>query len=237
VSRGFLVINQVDNQLGKIVFAFSLLAPTPPISGDGILVWFEIRGYSTGSSEIKLDQVILASADGQPLPFRGIGGVANILPTAGSATPGNTPGQPYVSPTSRPTQVPLPTLTPVESPTPARNMTQSVPNPATPVIISSTAHHIPSRDTAGEIEGTPISQKPPISTPDQYIAGEDAEKTKTEIINTTSDASKSRPDTRQETWFIYLAILLAILLIAGMIFWRQKILRVYKKANEDIDSD
>lgn len=69
VGDGFLVANQVDNELGTAVFAFSLMAPAPPMSGAGTLVQFEVQAIAAGASDLLLEQTILASPDGEALPF------------------------------------------------------------------------------------------------------------------------------------------------------------------------
>lgn len=69
VSRGFLVANEADNEAGTAVFAFTLLAPAPPLTGNGNLVMGEIEATGYGWSTIDLEEVILASPDGEALPF------------------------------------------------------------------------------------------------------------------------------------------------------------------------
>ncbi len=67
-NQGFLVRNQTDNQQGELVYAFTLLAPAPPMTGSGTLIAFEVVGVADGNSDLELN-VILASPDGVALPL------------------------------------------------------------------------------------------------------------------------------------------------------------------------
>lgn len=69
VSQGFMVTNEADNQAGKAQIAFTLLAPAPPLAGDGTLVMVVVEAISGGRSAIGLEEVIIASPDGEALPF------------------------------------------------------------------------------------------------------------------------------------------------------------------------
>jgi hypothetical protein len=65
-NQGFLVRNQADNHSGELIYAFTLLAPAPEMSGNGSLVEFELEAISLGSSALELE-AILASPDGTAL--------------------------------------------------------------------------------------------------------------------------------------------------------------------------
>jgi hypothetical protein len=69
VDRGFLVANEADNEAGKAVYAFTLLAPEPPLAGNGTLVNVEVDATGVGWSAIELEDVIIASPNGEALPF------------------------------------------------------------------------------------------------------------------------------------------------------------------------
>lgn len=99
VSQGFMVANEADNQAGKAQIAFTLLAPAPPLAGDGTLVIVEIEAIGEGTSEIDLEEVILASLDGEALPFVVNNGEV-IIESVPEVTPGLT-----VSPTEESTLV------------------------------------------------------------------------------------------------------------------------------------
>jgi hypothetical protein len=68
-SQGFLVMAEADNGVGEVVFALTLLAPATPVSGDGTLVVLDLLAVETGSSELSLDSVILATQEGVALPL------------------------------------------------------------------------------------------------------------------------------------------------------------------------
>ncbi len=67
VDQGFLVINEADNDTGEMVYAFTLLSPAEPVSGDGTLVTFDLEMVSDGGGLLELTSVIIASPDGESL--------------------------------------------------------------------------------------------------------------------------------------------------------------------------
>jgi hypothetical protein len=69
VGQGFLVASEADNEAGKALYAFTLLAPAAPMEGSGTLAILELEAIGGGSSAIQLEEVILASPDGEALPF------------------------------------------------------------------------------------------------------------------------------------------------------------------------
>jgi hypothetical protein len=69
-DEGFMVVNEVDNEAGKLTYALTLLAPAEPASGSGTLIAFEVEALQAGTSDLLLDTVILASAKGSLLPVR-----------------------------------------------------------------------------------------------------------------------------------------------------------------------
>lgn len=113
-SQGFLVANEADNVVGQMIFAFTLLSPAKPISGDGTLIEFELVGIELGMSDLKLDEVILASPDGLPLSFDTKDGIVNIETQMGVSY--------------------TPTLTPI----PAASLVKSVTPTSTPLISEKT---------------------------------------------------------------------------------------------------
>ena len=86
VGQGFLVASEADNEAGKAQFVFTLLAPAPPLVGDGTLVTVEFEAIDVGTSSIDLGQVIIASPDGEALPFTAIGGQV-IIESVPEVTP------------------------------------------------------------------------------------------------------------------------------------------------------
>jgi hypothetical protein len=184
VNQGFLVANQADNEAGEVIYAFTLLAPATPRQGDGILLSFEFEAAAVGQSQVILESAILASTDGEALPFSvqdgqvdvvGVGG-ETPLPTAPPVTPSETPGQVPQTPTgpaTTPSETPagtVPTLTapsimPSEtpigmlltpSPTPALqpSATQGVHYTETTTPASSAPTTLPSSEAANRSEDT-----------------------------------------------------------------------------------
>lgn len=86
VNQGFMVVNEADNEAGMAIIAFTLLAPAPPLVGDGTLVTVEIEAIGEGTSEIHFEAVIIASPDGEALPFIVIGGQV-IIESVPEVTP------------------------------------------------------------------------------------------------------------------------------------------------------
>jgi len=66
-GQGFLVVNEADNDAGEMVYAFTLLSPAEPVSGDGTLVTFDLEAISDGGGLLELTSVIIASPDGESL--------------------------------------------------------------------------------------------------------------------------------------------------------------------------
>ncbi len=146
-GAGFTVANRADNEAGALDYAITLLAPAEAVSGDGVLVSFDVRALADGSSELMLS-VILASAEGESLPVTVEGGWLTVgsgpstrpLPTPTTAGPRATstpqPATPAQTPTATgapPGQTPI--RTPVaRQPTPTTSQSTSVagiPAPAT----------------------------------------------------------------------------------------------------------
>jgi hypothetical protein len=110
LNQTFLVINQVDNETGEITYAITLLAPASPVTGDGTLIQFDIQAAAVGTSALELVDVIMASPDGEALPFTEFDGQVIVeADEIGS---------------------PIPTQIPVSSPTPPQSFTET-PSPTT----------------------------------------------------------------------------------------------------------
>lgn len=134
-GEGFRAANRADNETGEIRYGFTLLAPAAPKEGDGTLLLFRFQAVAPGQSQVAIASAILASTDGESLPFTAEGGQITVVgegedtptpatpsPTS-SATPGGagpTAPQPSLTPTGTPGEV-LPTSTPAamtSTPTP-----------------------------------------------------------------------------------------------------------------------
>ena len=91
LDEGFIAANEANNQTGQLTYALSLLYPAEPVAGAGTLVEFEVEALQTGSSDLLLDSVILASPEGAQLPVRlsdipaNDGGI--IVPSAAATEP------------------------------------------------------------------------------------------------------------------------------------------------------
>jgi len=104
-DESFVVADQADNQKGELVYALTLLAPAEPVSGDGVIVSFDVRALDVGTSQLSLS-VILASLNGLSLPVTAEGGRVVV---GGDAPPAP-------SPTSEVVTAPVPgvsTVTPI----------------------------------------------------------------------------------------------------------------------------
>jgi hypothetical protein len=101
IDQGFLVANRVDNTTGKLLFGLTLLNPAPPVSGDGILLAFELEALAAGTSDLVLSPVILASPQGEELPSSVEHGRVTVGGAEANATPvpSNTPA-PLATPTA-----------------------------------------------------------------------------------------------------------------------------------------
>jgi hypothetical protein len=119
VNQGFLVVNKADNDVGEIIFAFTLLAPAVPLNGDGILLSIEIQGIKEGTNPLELVSMILANKDGESLPLSTSDGEISVI-TDQDVEPSDTPTKitstlsqtkPAISVTSNPTQTLTPSTT------------------------------------------------------------------------------------------------------------------------------
>lgn len=68
-SEGFTALNRVDQQNGRIDFAVTLLNPAPAFSGAGLILKCQARGKRLGSSEIVIENAILATREGTQIAF------------------------------------------------------------------------------------------------------------------------------------------------------------------------
>lgn len=60
----FVVQNAADNQMGTVDYALTQLKPSEPRSGNGLLARVTFRGKRAASSQILLDQFVLADIEG-----------------------------------------------------------------------------------------------------------------------------------------------------------------------------
>jgi hypothetical protein len=63
----FVVQNIADNQAGTIDYALTQLKPSEPRSGDGLLARVTFRGKKAASTQILLEQFMLADVEGKAI--------------------------------------------------------------------------------------------------------------------------------------------------------------------------
>jgi hypothetical protein len=97
LDASFVVADQADNEKGEMIYALTLLAPAEPVSGDGVVVAFDVRALNTGTSQMSLS-AILSNRNGESLPVTVEGGVVVV----GSDTP-----QPTLTSQSPPSPTPV----------------------------------------------------------------------------------------------------------------------------------
>ena len=86
LSPDWLLENSVDNDNGTIAYALSQLNPSPPQSGDGVLVTITWRGKAMGTSPITFTYATLGAPGGVPIPASTQDGEV----TVGEPSPGPT---------------------------------------------------------------------------------------------------------------------------------------------------
>jgi hypothetical protein len=93
LDNRFVVKNTADAESGLITFAFTLLRPAPPISGEGVLatIVFEIKG--TGPFSIAIIEAQMSSSQLEPIPV-----ITQDLHLNGALEPVTAPPQPIASP-------------------------------------------------------------------------------------------------------------------------------------------
>ncbi|MDX1612740.1 MAG: cohesin domain-containing protein [Candidatus Promineifilaceae bacterium] len=115
LDQGFTIDHRVDNESGAVDYAFTLLAPAEPVSGDGVLLSLTLRGVAEGNSLLTL-ATVLASADGLTLPVESrdgsltVGGATPSATRSPAADPPATTGQVTVVATRSTDPTPPPTV-------------------------------------------------------------------------------------------------------------------------------
>ena len=66
-SQGYVVLNSADNSTGEVNYAMTLLNPSPPVSGSGVLARITFQGVSQGSSSVDFVNVLLSEKTPQPI--------------------------------------------------------------------------------------------------------------------------------------------------------------------------
>jgi hypothetical protein len=168
-NQGFAVANRVDNGLGTLDYAMTLLAPTEPVSGAGSLIELGVQAVAPGSSPLVLS-VTLASRDGVALPVETQDGslvVSGDQPAAGSpggATPTAAPAQATPSATTI-------SIEPTSSGSPAATASATLPGETSDQNQDDGNLAIPSRTSSSE----PTRRLPPASALQTVTALENAQ--------------------------------------------------------------
>ncbi len=122
---GFVAANRVDNAAGTILYAVTLISPSPPVNGAGALAFITVRGKMQGDSAMTFQRATLSNIDAIRIPALVNNAIVHVGPPPTptptiTLTPTSTatPGGP--TPTRTPTpHGPTPTWTPTPKPTPA----------------------------------------------------------------------------------------------------------------------
>ena len=126
LEPGFVILNLVDNSLGRLRFVMTQLNPATPKSGTGSLVVVRLRGKSAGApAAIEVLGAKLASPAGVEIPVNSVdNGQVEVVQTISGPTntpiPAQPPGTPMPTP-APPTTVPQGAAAPTFPPTPTRN--------------------------------------------------------------------------------------------------------------------
>jgi hypothetical protein len=206
LDQAFLVINEVDNETGEITYAITLLAPASPISGEGTLIQIILKAVEVGTSAIEFSEVILASPEGQPLPFSSHDGQVIV---DSDEIPSPSPTQiPVSSPTTQPSFT--------ETTSPTDLSTQVIaPSPTIPLPIEvGTNTSPPLIGTATQLEGTVIPTEQPSLTDTSSSHGQ-AGITASAGITPTEEPESSQGD--GDTGYANLVVpFLGILIVLGI---------------------
>lgn len=178
LEPGFVVLNLVDNSLGRLRLAMTQLNPAPPKSGSGTIVVMRFRAKAAGPpGSVEVLQAKFSSPRGVEIPterlesaqvqvVQTLAGPSNTpIPAQGAGTPMPTSQQPTAGPTSR-GQQPLPTFPPPS--TPDYLNPQSTPTSLLPPALSSSATAVATQGaptaTVGQPSPTLPSPAPPTAT-------------------------------------------------------------------------
>lgn len=121
ISPDYVPQNTADNSLGTIDCVVSQVAPSTAANGSGALLTISFRGKAAGVSNIQLNPLILASAQGTEIPANIHNATINVGSTAPTATPTATVPTATATPTPTGTVI-VPTATPTTTPTPTATL-------------------------------------------------------------------------------------------------------------------
>lgn len=66
---GFVAVNQVDNEIGRIDFAATLLRPALPASGTRAIAVISFKARETGSSTLRVESAILSTRNAEVIAY------------------------------------------------------------------------------------------------------------------------------------------------------------------------
>lgn len=114
-NQGMIQTNRADNDGGIVSYAAIRVNPAPAQSGSGVIVQIKFKGKASGTSDIKLDSVMLANQSAGPIAANLSDGSISVTcdgqprPTRPSAT------EPAPT-TAPPGRTPRPSATPMRTP-------------------------------------------------------------------------------------------------------------------------
>ncbi len=234
LEPGFVILNLVDNSLGRLRLVMTQLNPATPKNGSGTLVVVTLKGLAPrASSSVEVLAVKLASPNGLEIPVGSLenaslqvaannpGPTSTSIPAQDPGTPMPTPVPPTAAPTSANDLGPIPTFTPTRSflnlpPTPLATQ----PPPASPTALPSPTSAPTLSPSATAIEAA-ASQPETKAQPSQSPA--EAGQPSPKPPELTGQAVQEPTTNPTRTGWIY--GLIGVTLAAGAgayIFWRRK---------------
>jgi hypothetical protein len=76
---GFVAVNQVDNETGRIDFAATLLRPAGPVSGNQVVATIPFAARQAGTSALGIKSAILSTRTAEVIPFTSLDGEISVL--------------------------------------------------------------------------------------------------------------------------------------------------------------
>ncbi len=71
----FVVVSNIDNNLGVITYAVTQLAPTPPKTGDFVIAHINFKKITSGTTALDINSIVLSDPNGLPITVFTQGGV------------------------------------------------------------------------------------------------------------------------------------------------------------------
>jgi hypothetical protein len=125
----FVVRNTADNGVGTLQYVVTQVNPTQPATGNGVVLTLNVRGKTSGQTELKIDSVQMADRRGQSLAVQPQNGIIRVGQPQGAATQAPPKQTVSVEPTVAASD-PTPTGSTQPLPTPEARSTQAGPLPS-----------------------------------------------------------------------------------------------------------